>query len=278
MAEADYPDWEGPPHRTLLLCAHPRSGSTLLGEALHGASGWGCPIEYFHRGFQPTLEKLWGTANFPAYVQAVYRHRTEPSGTLGVKIFWQDIEDLWGQLQTEDPRLLMEALAGPTAAEGYRKIHRFLAALFPNPTFIYLDRQDVVRQAVSAMVATQTGVWRSIPKVQENTPKQEPTYDFERIASGVGYIEHCRHRWEGYFRANQIAAHRVNYESLAGRFEATVRELFTALGRPNAPVPPVRMRRQADRRSEEMLLRFLKEMKSGGTQHAPASTPGPFAA
>ncbi len=45
-AEADYPEWQGPPRRTLLICTQPRSGSTLLGEALWFAGGLGCPLEY----------------------------------------------------------------------------------------------------------------------------------------------------------------------------------------------------------------------------------------
>ena len=45
-AAHDYPIWEGLPRRTVLLCTHPRSGSTLLGEALYFAGGLGCPLEY----------------------------------------------------------------------------------------------------------------------------------------------------------------------------------------------------------------------------------------
>ena len=46
--EGDYPEWDGPPRRSIVLCTHPRSGSSLLGEALTFAGGFGCPLEYFH--------------------------------------------------------------------------------------------------------------------------------------------------------------------------------------------------------------------------------------
>ncbi len=261
-AAGDYPGWEGPPKRTLLLCTQPRSGSTLLGETLHAAGGWGCPLEYFHHGFQPGFERLWGTADFPAYVRAVHQHRTDPSGTFGVKIFWGDIEELCARLEPEAHGPLLDSLDGPAAAKGYRSIHALLTPLFPNPTFVYLARQDAVRQAVSGMIASQTGVWRAIPMVQEKVPLQEPAYDYERIAGNVAFEHRCRRRWEAYFQANLLAPVRINYESLSDHFQTSIQALFTALGRPDAAIPPVRMRRQADAHSEAIVLRFLREMKS----------------
>jgi len=262
---ADFAVWEGPPQRTILLCSHPRSGSTLLGETLYQAGGWGCPIEYFHRGFQPELERLWGTDDLTAYVRAVYRHRTDPSGTFSTKLFWHDIEDLCAKIQPEMQGSL-KSLQESSAAETYRRIHVVLAGLFPNPTYVYLVRQDALRQAVSCVIAAQTGVWRSIPQVQENTPQQEPEYDHDRIAGALAFGEYCRRHWEGYFQANLIVPVRITYECLNNDFEPTVRRLFSELGRPEAPVPPRRMRRQADGRSEAMLLRFLREMKSRSSQ------------
>ena len=56
LAGADCPRWDGPPRRSILICSHPRSGSTLLGEAIRFAGGLGCPLEYLHRA------SLQGTA------------------------------------------------------------------------------------------------------------------------------------------------------------------------------------------------------------------------
>jgi LPS sulfotransferase NodH len=259
---ADYPGWEGLPKRTILVCSHPRSGSTLLGEVLHKAGGFGCPIEYFHRGFQPALERHWGATDFPSYVRAVYRHRTDSSGTLGVKLFWHDLEALWSRLHPDEAPMELNTPSGADASESYRKIHVVMAALFPNPVFIHLIRKDALRAAVSAVIATQTSVWRSIPNVDDNAPKQDPAYNFERIAGALALFNYCRKHWEGFFQCNQIVPHRVDYENLSSRFGATVHNLFAALGRPEYELSAPRMRRQADRRSEEMLLRFLGEMKT----------------
>ncbi|MEY2879716.1 MAG: hypothetical protein RLZZ15_2096, partial [Verrucomicrobiota bacterium] len=196
LAAEDYPPWAGAPVRTLLLCSHPRSGSTLLGETLHAAGGWGCPLEYFHRGFQPAFAHRWGTPDFPAYLRAVYRHRTDPTGTLGVKLFWPDVEALVRTLQPDAAADFFAEPRSPLTAAQHQTIGAMLAALFPNPTFIHLGRHDAVRQAVSALIATQTQVWRRIPGVQDHAPTQAPQYDFARLRELLAHGEHCRESWE----------------------------------------------------------------------------------
>jgi LPS sulfotransferase NodH len=76
-----------------LICTHPRSGSTLLGEALYFAGDLGCPLEYFHAGFRPTLAARWGCAGLEDYGRAVHRWRTDPSGTLSVNLNCHDVAD-----------------------------------------------------------------------------------------------------------------------------------------------------------------------------------------
>ena len=52
-SDHDYPAWEGPPRRTIVICTHPRSGSTLLGEALFFAGNMGCPPRILSSRFSP---------------------------------------------------------------------------------------------------------------------------------------------------------------------------------------------------------------------------------
>jgi LPS sulfotransferase NodH len=57
---------------------------------------------------------------------------------------------------------------------------------------------------------------------------------------------------------NAIEPHRVTYEELVAHFEREMNRLFAALGSASKP-PPRRMRRQSDRTSETMVLRFLHD-------------------
>jgi trehalose 2-sulfotransferase len=256
--DADYPVWEGSPRRTILICTHPRSGSTLLGEAVYFAGGLGCPLEYFHRGFRPFLAERWQAPSIQSYIRAVHRFRTDTTGVLSVKLFWIDVEDMVREMS---PSLFEELRDVPSAAmapETYLKIRELLAGIFPNPSFVYLTRRDRVRQAVSGLVATQSRLWRSLLQDGELSPLHEVAYDYDQILSLLALSGHCNAQWRNFLRAAADSFYAIAYEDLANAYASTVRNLFKSLGyRRQAPTP--RLRRQSEVRSERMVLRFLKE-------------------
>lgn len=238
LAGADYPDWtEARPRRTVLICSHMRSGSTLLAEALYRAGGLGCPLEYFHAGARPALAERWGAPDLDSYAAAVVRHRTDPTGTLGVKLFWRDVEELRAERGTD-----------------------VLGELFPNPTWVLLTREDRLRQAISQLTARESGVWRRIPGVDHRSPRALPEYSFEEIASHLALVTQCQERWESFFREAGIEPLRVTYERLLDDYEGTVRTLLRALGR-EGPVEPPRMRRHQWEHTEGFVRRFLEEAR-----------------
>jgi len=257
-ADHDYPDWHGPPRRTVLICTHPRSGSTLLGEALYFAGGLGCPLEYCHAGFRPTIEARWQTSGTADYLDALRRHRTDQTGTLSVKLFWRDMQELATDLDPTRFAELATALPEAVPAETYRALADLLAPFFPRPAFLHLERRDRIRQAVSALSAVETGLWRSIPDVGEQEPIGEPGFDYAQIERLVAYSDACHGHWRNFFAAIGAAPHSLSYENLASDHDATVLAVLRHLGSAVSP-PPVRMRRQSDGRNEAMVLRFLRE-------------------
>ncbi len=260
-ADHDYAAWNGPPRRTILICTHPRSGSTLLGEALHFAGALGCPLEYFHVGFRPSLADRWRTPGLHDYAAAVTRHRTDPSGTLSVKLFWRDLVEM--AIECDAPRFadLADSQPGETAAETYRALAALLAPLFPAPSYIHLWRRDRLRQAISAVTANDTGLWRSIPDVGEQNARAEPDFDLDRIERLIAYSDYCHGHWRNFFAALDVTPHLVTYEDLASDYRASIAAALRFLGSAAAP-PPVRMRRQADGRSEAIVVRYLRERAS----------------
>ena len=255
-ADHDYPVWQGPPRRSLLICTHPRSGSTLLGEALYFAGGLGCPLEYFHVGFRPRFEARWSITSTADFTERVWRARTDPGGTLAVKLMWRDVQELALEL---DPGLAMLESAPPeqVTPETYRRLAALLATILPNPDWVHLQRLDRLRQAVSASVATQTGLWRSIPGAEADA-QAEPRFDAAEIERLIGYSDFCHGHWRNLFAAIGVAPVALTYESLSGDYSATVGRVFTKLGS-DAPPPPVRMRRQAGGVSEAFVRRYLSE-------------------
>lgn len=270
-ATHDGAPWTGPPRRSVLVCSHPRSGSTLLGEALHFAGGLGCAIEYFHAGFRPHLMARWGVQTLPELAQAVTRWRTTPEGVLGSKLFWRDLEDLVRALA---PGLLPpegQALPLDTPPELYKAMAEVLAPIFPNATYVHLERRDVLRMAVSGLRAVQTQVWRQIPGVDHKQAAQAATYDRERLLNIMAHGQHSHRHWRNYFAANGVTPLAVRYEELDRDYEGTVSRLLQALGSSASP-PPRRMERQATAESEAFAQRFLKESMKESIQ-AEAATP-----
>lgn len=256
-AEHDYPIWSGPPARTVLICTHPRSGSTLLGEALYFAGDLGCPLEYFHVGFRPRLEAEWDAHGTAEFTRAVWRRRTAPNGVLSVKLMWRDVQELalerepdgFAELESSPP----EAVSHAT----YVRLAQLVRELLPSPTCVHLYRRDRLRQAVSATIATQTGQWRAIPGA-EMTRVREPEYDEETIARLIGYSDFCHGHWHNLIAVMDAPCLSLAYEDLVRDYAATTGELLVALGSDGAP-PPVRMRRQADTMSEAFVRRYLQE-------------------
>ena len=261
LQEHDFPYREGPPQRSILICTHPRSGSTLLGEALYAAGDLGCPLEYFHRGFRPGLERRWNVQGIDALTQAAHSRRTTASGILSAKLFWQDIEVIAHELDPGRYAPPPWTSAEITSPQAYRDLRISIGHIFPNPTWVYLLRRDRVRQAVSALVATQSGVWRMIPGVGDASCAAEPVYDRERIAALVALANYTSDRWTKFFDAITACPYVVTYEDLDRDYETTVTDLLRHLDRP-VKAPPRRMRRQSDARSEALVLRFLRDSQT----------------
>lgn len=253
----DYPPWEGPPRRTVLICTHMRSGSTLLGEALR-AAGLGTPLEYFHRGFRPSLQALWNADSLETYLRALYRRRIHPSGVLAVKLFWTDLEDL--AHERAPPRYPAAAPHALTLmdADGYRGLFSLVADLFPNPTFVRLRRLDRVRHAVSHLAAAQTGVWRAVDG-QGPAARGPAVYDYQRILGLISLAERSHAAWTGFFEAIGEQPYALTYEQLDRDYEGAVLALLRALDAPAVAAPPPRLRLQSDDATEAMALRFVKE-------------------
>jgi LPS sulfotransferase NodH len=261
LVDRDYPEWIGPPRRTLLICTVPRSGSTLLGEALHFAGGLGCPLEYFHRGFQPDFVERWNAETLTDYIRAVHRWRTDPTGVLSVKLFWSDIEALAAELEPTRFAALAGHQPDEVDAGTYREIAALLDPIFPDPRFVHLERKDRVRQAVSGLSATQTGLFRIVQATATPSAKAAPVYDFARIDSLIAYADHCHGHWRNFFDAIEADPIRLTYEDLVADYEGGIRHVLNGIGS-NSPIPPVRLQRQSGSDNEAFVLRYLRERQA----------------
>ena len=252
---ADYPAHDGPPNRSVVICSHPRSGSTLLGEAIHAAGGLGCPLEYLHRGFRPYFTRRWQADDLVSYVRALHRFRTDTSGVLSIKLFWRDVEELAVEARPDAPIVRREVVV---EAPALSHLFGLLRTILPNPTFVYLTRQDRVRQAVSAYMAAETSVFRAFSREDDDRCSRRVEYRYDGILRQLAAADYGNARWRQFFAANGIEPHRIEFESLASAYQPTIGALLAHLGRPGTPPAP-RLLRQATALSETFMRRFLHD-------------------
>jgi trehalose 2-sulfotransferase len=264
------------PATSYLLCSTPRTGSSLLCDALRATGVAGRPEEYFQfraRTGQPRrpLEYFEGVEDpevlgilgprtraeedeerydpgrfrrYEDYLTWAIVQATTPNGVLGVKVMWGYFNGFVTGLRWAVPgrqRLAVCELA---------------PSVFPNLHYVFVTRRDKVRQAVSLWRAIQTWSWSTQQMGSENRPL---VYSEAAIDHLVRDIHEHESGWRAYFRSCGVRPLTVIYEDFVERYEETVRDILRYVGVPEAGhveiVQPAR-RRQADELSQEWVDRY----------------------
>jgi trehalose 2-sulfotransferase len=158
------------PKQSYFICASPRCGSTLLSEALEMTNLAGHPKEYFtyeHESYW--IEKL-EIASYDSYIDKIIKVGTTPNGVFGAKLFWFQTAHLAEKLKRLN--LFQE------------KDDNTLTEIFPNLRYIWIDRDDKLRQAISYYKAIHTRVWwliRGFNDASESTKDIDLQFDAEAI-------------------------------------------------------------------------------------------------
>ena len=244
----------GAPLRPYIVCATPRSGSSMLVRALTETGVAAVPTEYFHPLKRPVLEQRWGCEpTLESYVAALIAHRTSHDGIFGTKLHWHELE-----------LLRAESDGIPAREPGFDVPAAVVEDLFPAPLYIHIVRRDVDRQAVSLWRASKSGVWSAY--ANGDGPPVVP-YRFAGIARCRSLITDSEVHWDRFFRFNGIEPVEVVYEDLVRDYAGTVGALVERIA-PGAgavsPPPPV-SRGLADELSDELYARFLGDPRRAPT-------------
>jgi trehalose 2-sulfotransferase len=271
-----------PPTRCYLVCATPRSGSTLLCEALASTGVAGRPDEYFEQLKETGLprrprEYFWGLRStevlrllppdsqldrelrrspewsrddYGRHFAAALRRGTTPNGVFGAKLMWSYFGDF------------MELMRGIPRFAGMGD-GSLLAAAFPGLRYVFVSRNDKVRQTVSLWRALQTLVWR----LERGAPSDEPmpeyrlVYSFDAIDHLLDQLRRNEDAWRGFFLRTGQRPLSLLYEDVAGDLEGSVRRVLDDLG---VELPDGRVvdrqpvRRQSDELSESWVQTYLE--------------------
>jgi trehalose 2-sulfotransferase len=270
------------PELSYLVCATPRSGSTLLCAALDDTGIAGHPEEHFEvlleTGQRRQPRDYFQRSNDPE----VWALLDDPE--------FRDVLGEYGGRYSEHPaqrdpswtppdfqKLVKDALRKGTSENGvlgtkimwayFRDFVRLArrrglqdtrpcgvpAAVLPNlRRFVWMRRDDTTRQAVSLWKALQTQQWRK--DSDEDVGGRGLRFSFAAVDHLKLRIDEHNAAWLAFFQSCGVEPMEVVYEELVEDYEGTVLWLLEGIGVPipeNFSVVAPKMRRQADDLSEE---------------------------
>jgi LPS sulfotransferase NodH len=271
------------PEASYLICATPRSGSTLLCDALEGTGIAGRPAEHF--------EVLLETGR-PRQPRDYFQRSNDPEvWALLDDPEFQDVLGEYGGRYADHPArrdpswqppdfegLLKEALRKGTTENSvlgtkimwayFRDFVRLArrtpgleevrpcdvpGVVLPNlRRYVWIRRRDTTRQAVSLWKALQTQQWRR--DSDEEAGGRGLRFSFAAVNHLKLRIDEHNAAWQGFFEECGVEPLKVVYEDLVEDYEGTVLQLLDGIGvaiPENFAVEQPRMKRQADNLSEE---------------------------
>ncbi|MCU0856653.1 MAG: Stf0 sulfotransferase family protein [Rhodobacteraceae bacterium] len=239
-----------------ILCATPRSGSTLLCELLAATGVAGEPDSYFMDNVDPVWARRWGlparngqdeAADARSFVDAVLKAGRGKTPVFGLRLMNRNFGDVLTMIDRAFPGLATDSAR--------------LRAAFGDILFVHLARRDRLAQAVSLVKAEQTGLWHVAPdgtEVERLAPPRPPAYDFDRIAATLADLEAQDAGWTAWFAAEGITPFPLWYEELSADPAGAVVRICRELGTPapdQSRLEPT-VARLADATSADWIRRF----------------------
>lgn len=181
---------------SLVIASTGRSGSHFLGHILSDTGLIGSPFEYYHPQNIKEWHRRLGTNNVDELTCKLKEIRTsELTGIFSTKLHYSQFKFLG-----ESPEFF-ESLG--------------------NTRFIYIKRKDVLGQAISMVIARQTGQWIS----DQTANNISPVYSFDEINYELKNILIDNASWEHYFNTNGIVPCEIIFEDLLRDTELEIRKI-----------------------------------------------------
>lgn len=250
-----------------LLCATPRTGSTLLCGLLASTGIAGNPESYFREPDLHDRAQRWGVPFEPDgsvssrdFVRAAVAVGVTQNGVFGARVMWGTIDPLVTGLRVTDH-----------AAESDLDV---LQGTIGPILLIHLQRQDVAAQAVSWMRAEQTGVWLRTEGADGSregsaVSPQELTFDFDLIDGYVKLVQQHNAAWIEWFDEQGVTPISVRYEDLVADTVGVTHSILRRLGLDptTGRLPASSSSLQGDALNAEWIERYCSRNPSARSRH-----------
>jgi LPS sulfotransferase NodH len=200
--------------RSYVVCAVQRSGSSFLCELLKSTGVAGVPEEYFlFREDGKNFEAGWWAQSFDVstreeYISLVQNEGQTENGVFGTKLMWNYFAQV------------MKAFSELQAYVGLSPYAQ-LAAMLESPKYVWILRQDKVRQAVSWAIAAQTGIYAASQGNQADN-LESLNFAFHQIKLLHRLVLEGEAGWKAFFAENNVTPFKVVYEDLVQAPRETV--------------------------------------------------------
>ena len=212
------------PNKSYIICATPRCGSHLLAEALQTTGIAGKPDEYFlpnkHGQLQNeagVIAERFGEKSLEEFRQLVLELGSSSNNVFGIILHGTYLQSIINNFQN------MPHYQTLNTAD-------LFAEIFHNPKYIWIQRRDKVRQAISWLKASETGIWSQFKGAEIGLKlNKEPQYDYYIIDQYYKFFIELEKTWADFFETYQIEPFVVVYEELVEKYEQTQFELLDFL-------------------------------------------------
>lgn len=215
------------PPRTYIVCSNIRAGSTLLCKTLEQLENYGQPSEFFHPHIVKKLQLEDHPDRFQNYCDTILQESLVNHGVFGIKLHWYQMCDVL-------------KLARQSDCFNDKSDMDILNTLFLNPKFVYIWRRDVTAQAISAVIAFQTGQWEMIKTIQSENPShtdqaiatstpKKIKFQPIRIYEWEKFLQTQNQCWQDFFTHNLLPHHEVVYETLIDSFTSEINRVVSYL-------------------------------------------------
>jgi len=253
-----------------IICTAPRTGSSLLGEALTSTGRAGRPREYFdiHKRNEQNWINQFKITQDKDYLEKVIAAGTTPNGVFGLKLHWHQIPALAAKFASATGA----QLKAPNAA-----LNDLLQDRFSTVHYLWLRRRNTIAQGISYYRATRSDVWRVRTEDRSNSTAAVP-FDFAEIERFIKLVDGFDRGWHDFFTLKKIKPLALDYEDFIADYENTIRAICKYIGvdSDRLSIGSHAYRQQADSLSVEWEREYRRMKDASPTVDTQVSHPRPL--